>query len=249
MSTAVEHLDKTAIEFRDKSAATLETMEKVWRTARKSGKLVRRDAGSFDPALKPLAAAMGGKTGPITYPGKGTSLGPMYSKNKHGVFAISGNTKKTIDTSAILQGKKPLRSNARSNRSVNAVVNNHEGNEAQLFRKKVPATAAGMRVGHHSISNVIGREHNTLVKGDSKLRAAIPSMRRARVDLEGASMKELMPVGVNGKQMPFEYGKSPRLNRRMIRAMYDKEIGIPLNTTKKNRHAILKATGKAERDS
>ena len=239
----------TAIDFYEKSAASLKTLENVWRkTIKNKGTLIRRDASSFDPLAKPIAKAMGGKMGPATYAKDGTSIGQIYPKNKRGTFAISGNSKKAIDKSTELQGMTPVKSTAKSNRSINAVVNNHEGNEAQMFAKRKPATLLGMGKGHHSVSNIIGREHNALVQGSKKVKKAIPAMRKARKNLENQDMKELMPLGVGGKKIPFEYGKSPRLNRRMIRAMYDKELGIPLNYTKQNRHAMLKATQKAEMD-
>lgn len=143
-----------------------------------------------------------------------------------GIYNDSTQSIKAIDQS------NQNRNNAQTLKGINALTNNHEQNEFNLFKKKnMPQTNDARFYGHHSFSNILGRERNNIVTGDDGLKSAGNILNNGLRTGSGEISKflQLIPKNKDGRSVinsPDEYQNGPRLNRSFLRNMYYKELGI-----------------------
>ena len=61
-------------------------------------------------------------------------------------------------------------------------------------------------------------------------------------------MKSFAPKNKNGEDMMPSYSDGPRLNRRHLRALYSKELGLPAGASRKDIHNVNKNFNAQKRD-
>lgn len=212
-----------------KIAATIGTLEKAWRTGSK-GRLIRKDYGHFS-AGEGLANAMPtGKVGPITV--TNSKEGPSELKKARGKFLIEGSPLKGI-IKKVFKGKKgkELKVSGKAERGMNNTMNLHELDEMKNMGrtdKRNPQSQAGANFGHHSLSKVLGPEHNRAVTAsDSTVKKGSKLVGKFRkVTGEAKAFNDFSLTNSKGKK-PFKYGKGERITRAHKQAMYKKELGVP----------------------
>ena len=124
-----------------------------------------------------------------------------------------------------------------AHRASNAIVQNHELNEYKYLGSgsKLPQTQLGLRYGHHSLGKILGNERNIIITGDKRIKHAGQNFEKVRTGTgEFDYMKSFAPKNKNGEDMMPSYSDGPRLNRRHLRALYSKELGLPAGASKKD---------------
>ena len=124
-----------------------------------------------------------------------------------------------------------------AHRASNAIVQNHELNEYKHLSSgsKLPQTQMGLRFGHHSLGKILGNERNIILTGDKRIKHAGQNFEKARTRSgEFGYMKMFAPKNKNGEDMIPSYADGPRLNRRHLRALYSKELGLPAGASRKD---------------
>ena len=155
--------------------------------------------------------------------------------------------------------KKAIPLTKKTHRSANASTFMHEAGEGTSALRG-EHTTAGAAFGHPNISRTLVNESNLIAKGDKSMKRVgktIKSVRSGRKGIitlgekEGGTklrseidtIKDLMPIGVDGKKAKFKFGKT-RLNRRMREEMMKKEFQVPASTTRKEFSKIRKKNRK-----
>ena len=124
-----------------------------------------------------------------------------------------------------------------AHRASNAIVQNHELNEYKHLSSgsKLPQTQMGLRYGHHSLGKILGNERNIIITGDKRIKHAGQNFEKVRTGTgEFDYMKMFAPKNKNGEDMMPSYSDGPRLNRRHLRALYSKELGLPAGASRKD---------------
>lgn len=130
-----------------------------------------------------------------------------------------------------------IKSTPDSNFGANVLARAHENDEYSLFnpKKRMPYTNAGQMFGHHSLANVLGRERNIIVTGDKPLREAGQILNNKRISQgELDELRRFLPRNQNGLDMIPDFASGPRLNRRHLRAIYSKELGLGSGASRKD---------------
>ncbi len=147
---------------------------------------------------------------------------------------------------------KKLKTNGKTKKATNLLTIHHEANEG-LSASKGEHTMHGIAFGHPNLGQIIGKESNMVATGDKHIKRAGKIMQGVRKRAqrnsgldshEDDAIRELMPVGANGKKHPFEYGKT-RLNRRMREQIMKKEMGLSGHATKNEYKKALSVNKKA----
>ena len=124
-----------------------------------------------------------------------------------------------------------------AHRGANAITQNHELNEYKQLDKnsKNPATTMGAQFGHHSLAKILGNERNIILTGDKRIKQAGEFFNHIRSDSgELDYLKHFAPKNKNGNDMMPSYNEGPKLNRRHLRAIYSKELGLNPGASKKD---------------
>ena len=138
-----------------------------------------------------------------------------------------------------------------THRATNAIVQNHELNEYKYLGSgsKLPQTQLGLTYGHHSLGKILGNERNIIITGDKRIKHAGQNFENARTGSgEFDYMKMIAPKNKNGEDMIPSYTDGPRLNRRHLRALYSKELGLPAGASRKDIHNANKNFNAQKRD-
>lgn len=216
-----------------KHAATVSELEKAWKSVSKN-RLVRKDFADMPSGAYLKDRIPGGKSGAITIPSSTGAALPAKSKNLSNKFFIKGNSGTVFKNVRKAKGVKPIAFDGETHRGLNATINNHEGDEMKQFAKKNnPQTLAGSKFGHHSMAKILGPESNRLATAsDASVKKGGKTLAEFR---EASGEKKLFDRYAlktkDGKQ-PYTYGDGNRTSRAYRKAMYKKEFGLPLDTTK-----------------
>ncbi len=145
----------------------------------------------------------------------------------------------------------PLIMDKYAHRASNAIVQNHELNEYKHLSSgsKLPQTRLGLKYGHHSLGKILGNERNIIITGDKRIKHAGQNFEKSRTRSgEFDYMKMIAPKNKNGEDMMPSYTDGPRLNRRHLRALYSKELGLPAGASRKDIHDANKKTETYKKD-
>ena len=167
-----------------------------------------------------------------------------------GIYS-KGNQLNAFKDIAKKRNDDPLIMDKYAHRASNAIVQNHELNEYKYLGSgsKLPQTQMGLRYGHHSLGKILGNERNIIITGDKRIKHAGQNFENARTGSgEFDYMKMIAPKNKNGGDMIPSYTDGPRLNRRHLRALYSKELGLPAGASRKDIHNVNKNFNAQKRD-
>ena len=167
-----------------------------------------------------------------------------------GIYS-KGNQLNAFKDIAKKRNDDPLIMDKYAHRATNAIVQNHELNEYKYLGSgsKLPQTQLGLTYGHHSLGKILGNERNIIITGDKRIKHAGQNFENARTGSgEFDYMKMIAPKNKNGEDMIPSYTDGPRLNRRHLRALYSKELGLPAGASRKDIHNVNKNFNAQKRD-
>lgn len=234
-----------AVSLFSKTAATEAVLRGAWKRIKANGfkggpAVIKKNVGSFSPVNKELRS-MGfnpkiGKTEAMT-------LGERKGNVAKGTMMIKGQSIKGADASykqATGKGLNiPKKDRAATLRGKNAITNMHEYTERQGVKKGI-ATRLGGALGHSSVSNVLGNEHNIGVTGDNIIRKGFEVTKKVRkVRGDEKAFNRLALKDKNGNK-PITFGNGGRISKAYKFRMLLKEHGLPSTASKKDLHDLLK---------